>query len=125
MPNLGKRHEEVARFLREPRKTFSFVAHDKHHFAFEVSLPDMRGRLFAGACNPEASLFQRFTALLDVGNLGDGHARDGAGAAFVRGGRHMGAAFVGNDNTGGANRFGRPDDGAEIACVRDVVEQDD
>ena len=108
----------------QARDALLLVAHHERDLAFEVRVPDEIRGVLGGASDPEALVLEAAHRLHEVRHLRHGDMRDGAGRALVRGRLHVRAALVGDHDAARAHRFGAARHGAEVARVRDVVEDD-
>ena len=81
--------------------------------------------MLRGAARPKAVLLELVEGAREIGHLRDGQVHDGAGARLVGAHAHTRGARLGHDDARRANDLGRSHDGAEVALVRHVVEDDD
>ena len=81
--------------------------------------------MLARRADPEALFFQALDRLGEVRDLRHVDVGNRAGRAFVRRRRYVRRALVGDDDAGSPNRLGGAGDGAQVARVGDVVEDDD
>ena len=81
--------------------------------------------MLARRADPEALFFQALDRLGEVRDLRHVDVGNRAGRAFVRRRRYVSRALVGDDDAGSPNRLGGASDGAQVARVGDVVEDDD
>ena len=124
MASLRQFHQEVAFLKRKARKALGFVAHHERDFAVKRRIPHRMLGFFACASNPEASFLQTVDGRSEVGSLRATHVINGTRRAFVRRRRHACRAFARNNETARANNVNRTRDGAKVARIGNVIEQE-
>ena len=80
--------------------------------------------MLGGAADPKARGLEVLERTDDVGDPRDGQVHDGAGGSLIGGDRHLGRALARDDHARGADDLGGAHDGAEVARIGHVVEND-
>ena len=115
--------DEVALFADQPAHAFAFIADDQSHRTREIRLaPDFA--LHVGAVDPDTSRLQFFHAGGEVRDPGDREIFERTGRGLVHRVVEGGTAALRDDDPVGAGKVCRPDNGAQVMRILDLVKQD-